>query len=110
MLNPDALAEYISNSIRTIVCPAIKQCLLNSYPMKSDAADQIAENFSINFDEMVSDELGKALADAITYYIKTIAITGTIITVGSPTTQTATITSSPTPMVNGVVPNTLGIS
>jgi hypothetical protein len=54
--------------------------------------------------------LADNIANAIDYYIKNMAITGTIITVGSPVTQTAVITSMPTPVANGKVPNTLGIS
>ena len=109
MLNPQTLAEYISNSIRTLVCPAIKQCLLNSYPMKSDIGDQIAENFANNFDDLVSDQLGTCIAEAIDYYIKNAELYGTIITVGSPTTQTAKLLPSPMPMINGSVPNSIGI-
>lgn len=109
MLNSSNLAEYISNGIRTIVCPAIKQCLMTSWGNKSDIGDQIAETFANQFDDIVSDALGEVIAEAIDYYIKNAEIFGTVITVGSPTTQTAQINGMPTPLLNGSVPNTLGI-
>ena len=43
------------------------------------------------------------------YYVRNIEISGTVITVGGPMTQTAKINGMPTPILNGVVPNTLGI-
>lgn len=109
MLNSDTLSEYISNAIRTIVCPAIKQCILNSFPNKSDSGDEIAETFSNNFDDLVSDQLGMAIASAIDYYIKNAELYGTIITSGSPTTQVARLNPMSMPLINGAVPNTIGI-
>ena len=109
MLNPTDLGEYITNSIRTIVCPAIKQCILNSWPEKSDKGDEIAESFANEFDSLVSEELGNAIAQAIDYYIKQIELYGTVITTGTPTTQTAQINGMSVPMINGAVPNTLGV-
>jgi hypothetical protein len=60
---------------------------------------------------LIAEPLAERLSTAIDYYIKSGCISGTIITVGGPTTQTATI--SPINLGNptaGKVPNTLGIS
>ena len=80
---------------------------LDTYLEQVDAQNTaIAETF----DDLVTEPLAENLANAIDYYVKNIAITGTIITSGSPVTQTAMISSMPTPVINGKVPNTLGIS
>lgn len=110
MLDKVTLGEYISNSIRTIVGPAIQQCLLNSFPVQTSAGEMMAEQFCTSFNELVADALGEALADAIDYYIKNMNIHGVIMTTGGPTNQTANINGSNVPMVNGVIPNTLGVS
>lgn len=110
MLNVDGLKDNIKQMIQDIVIPAIKEIELARQPNKSDIGEKQAEQIAETFDELVSEPLADNLANAIDYYVKNIAITGTIITVGSPVTQTAVITSMPTPVANGKVPNTLGIS
>lgn len=110
MLNVDGLKDQIKQSIQEIIIPAIKEIELARQPNKSEIGEQQAEQIAQTFDELVSEPLADNLANAIDYYIKNMAITGTIITVGSPVTQTAVITSMPTPVANGKVPNTLGIS
>lgn len=110
MLNVDGLKDQIKQSIQEIVIPAIKEIERARQPMKTEIGDELAEQMANTFDELVTEPLADNLANAIDYYVKNIAITGTIITVGSPVTQTAVITSMPTPVVNGKIPNTLGIS
>ena len=110
MLNVDGLKDNIKQMIQDIVIPAIKEIELARQPNKSDIGEKQAEQIAETFDELVSEPLADNLANAIDYYVKNMAITGTIITVGSPVTQTAIITSMPTPVTNGKVPNTLGIS
>ena len=110
MLNVDKLKEQIAQMIKDIVIPAIEEIERARQPMKSKIGDESAKQIAQTFDELVTESLAENLANAIDYYVKNIAITGTIITVGSPTTQTATISSMPTPVANGKVPNTLGIS
>ena len=110
MLNVDGLKEQIMQTIKDVVIPAIKEIELARQPNKSEIGEQQAEQIAQTFDELVTEPLADNLANAIDYYIKNMAITGTIITVGSPVTQTAVITSMPTPVANGKVPNTLGIS
>ena len=109
MLDKDTLKENLANGLSTIVRPAIEECFKRMWPAKSNIGDAYAETFANNFDEMVSDQLSEVFAAAIDYYVKNIEIFGTVITVGSPTTQTARINSLNTPIINGVIPNTLGI-
>ena len=47
--------------------------------------------------------------NAIDYYVKNISISGTVLTTGSPVAQQAVIIPAPTPVVAGVIPNTLKI-
>ena len=110
MLNVEGLKDNIKQMIQDIVIPAVKEIELARQAVKSDAGDKMAEQIAETFDDLVTEPLAENLANAIDYYVKNIAITGTIITSGSPVTQTAIITSMPTPVVNGKVPNTLGIS
>lgn len=110
MLNVDGLKDQIQQMIKDIVIPAVKEIELARLPVKSDDGDKMAEQIADTFDELVTEPLAENLANAIDYYVKNIAITGTIITTGSPVTQTAIITSMPTPITNGKIPNTLGIS
>lgn len=109
MLDKDTLKENLANGLSTIVRPAIEECFKRMWPAKSNIGDAYAETFANNFDEMVSDQLAEVFAAAIDYYVKNIEIFGTVITVGSPTTQTAQINGMSTPILNGAIPNTLGI-
>ena len=110
MLNVDGLKDNIKQAIQEIVIPAVLEIERARQPNKSEIGDAQAEQIAKTFDELVSEPLADNIANAIDYYVKNIAITGTIITIGSPTTQTAVITSMPTPVANGKIPNTLGIS
>lgn len=110
MLNVDGLKEQLMQIIKDVVVPAIKEIELARQPLKSDIGDKQAQKIAETFDELVTEPLADNLANAIDYYVKNISITGTIITTGSPVTQTAKIISMPTPVTNGKVPNTLGIS
>lgn len=110
MLDVNRLQRKIQEGIQTIIVPAIKDMELARHSEQTKNATAMAEQVSEIFDESVSEALSQVIANAIHYYIKHISIEGTIITMGSPTTQVATIMSLPMPVLNGVVPNTLGIS
>ncbi len=110
MLNVDGLKDQLKQTIKDVLIPAIKELELARQPNKSDVGDKQAEQIAQTFDDLITEPLAENLANAIDYYVKNIAITGTIITTGTPVTQTAVITSMPTPVTNGKVPNTLGIS
>lgn len=109
MLDKETLKENIQYSISTIVAPAFKECIKKYHGHSSDWADARAENFANNFSELVAEPFADVIAGAIDYYVKNAEIFGTVITVGSPTTQTARINSGNVPITNGVIPNTLGI-
>lgn len=104
------LESQIKSALSNIIPKALERCKLNEYQSEnSDKAKEMAKKFADEFDDLVSADLAKLIANAIDYYIKNAAIMGTIITVGSPVTQTAPIVPAPSPVVAGKIPNTLGI-
>lgn len=109
MLKVDDLQFQLEVAIRNTVTPTIKQMVLQLMPEKTKEGDELAERISQTFDDLVSPSLSTLMAQAIDYYVKNASITGTLITVGSPVTQVANVFSMPTPTLNGVIPNTLGI-
>jgi predicted ATPase len=110
MLDVGRLKRQIQAGIKNTVVPAIKEMELHRHPQESEAANDMAKEVSEMFDEVVTEALSDIIANAIDYYVKHIAITGQIITTGSPTIQQARITSQPMPILNGKIPNTLGVS
>lgn len=110
MLKVDDLKAQLQKGFEDIIPAAIEQCKLNENSIQTALIREQTHEFAETFKELVSEPLAEVIANAIDYYIKNASITGRIITNGSPTTHTAKITSLPTPSVNGVVPNTLGIS
>lgn len=110
MLNVDKLKSEIANGIKTTIVNAIEQMELQRMPTSSSDGDQLAKDIADTFDSLVTDALSEIIANAIDYYVKNINITGTIITAGGPTTQMATISPAPTPVMGGKIPNTFGIS
>lgn len=109
MLKPNILQQQLADLFHNTLPTTFEQAYLQLMPEKSDAADKKAKEFGKTIDDMLSDKWAETIAQAIDYYVKNAQIFGTIITVGSPTTQTAMINSTPTPVTNGVIPNTLGI-
>lgn len=110
MLDVDKLKNEIQTAIQNTVIPAIERIELKRMPTSSKDGDAMAKDIADTFDELVSESLADIIANAIDYYIKNMNITGTIITVGSPVTQTAVIAPAPTPITGGKIPNTFGIS
>ena len=109
-LKVDDLKEHLSVGLKNIVVPAIERIESIRYQNTSELGKEKAKEIKEAFDSMVSDSLAEVIAQAIDYYIRNAAITGTIITTGGPVTQQAQITHIETPITNGKVPNTLGIS
>ena len=111
MLDKNALKDNIEAGLRDIVAPAIEECILRTYPGKSDIGDKTAEQFKLNFDKLVSEQLAEVLASAIDYYVRNIEIYGKIWS--SPLIPhsmfQAKINSFSMPMLNGTIPNSLGI-
>jgi len=110
MLKVDTLKKQLKDGLTEIYKPAIEQIILASYPTETTYGNEKAKELAEMFDDLTSDMFAELLANAIDYYVKNISITGTVITVGSPTTQTARINAAPMPVSAGKIPNTLGIS
>lgn len=110
MLNLSGLEQDLKSAFDETLPGAFEVALQATFPEKSDAGNDMAKRFGEIINEQVAEPLAKRIASAIDYYIKSGAIKGTIITVGSMVTQTAVI--SPVNLGNptaGAVPNTLGI-
>lgn len=109
MLNVARLKQEIQKAFDETLPPAFEQGFLQLVPQSSQDSKDRAKQFGETINNLISEALADRIANAIDYYVKNAQIFGTIITVGSMVTQTAMINSTPTPAVNGSVPNTLGI-
>lgn len=109
MLKPDVLKNQLKDLFNATIPTAFEQAMLQLQPERSESGDAIAKKIGETLDEMLSEKWAETIAQAIDYYVKNAQIFGTVITVGSPTTQTAMINSTPMPATNGAIPNTLGI-
>ena len=110
MLNLTGLEKDITDAFKETLPGAFEQAMQETFPEKSAAGAEIAKKFGETITDLIAEPLGKRLASAIDYYVKSGSIKGTIITVGSMVTQTAML--SPVNLGNpiaGSVPNTLGI-
>lgn len=110
MLNVEGLAQDIKAVFDDTMPGAFEQAFLSMFPEKTKDGDEKAKEFGKTICNLLSESWAKGIAGAIDYYIKAGSIYGTIITAGSPFTQTAVI--SPINLGNptaGAVPNTLGI-
>lgn len=113
MLNPSQLKSDLKTTFSNILPNAIEVCMRSTFTQMNDESEKLCSEFAERFDNMVSDPLAERIADIIDQYVKSMCIYGTIITAGSPVTQTAPI--NPGGAVNvanpiaGKVPNTLGV-
>ena len=110
MLDKGSLKDDIQGALEDILPTAISQCVQGLFTLKTDTVNQMAETFGKNLTEMIAEPIATRLSDAIDAYIKCMSIQGTLITMGSPFTQTAQVISLPMPVLNGTVPMTLGVS
>lgn len=111
MLNSNALAKDIQEILDDILKPALEAAIRGMCGEETEASIEKAQTFAENFTEMLSQPFSERLAASIDHYIKSGSIYGTIITAGTPFTQTAVIPpgSSLGMVTSGKVPNTLGI-
>lgn len=110
MLNSTALTNEIKGIFDDVLPDALETSLNSLSDYKSEDVEKKNKEFAEMFTRMVSMPIAQRLAGAIDHYIKTGQLFGTIITAGTPFTQTAVIAPSPMGMVtSGKVPNTLGI-
>ena len=110
MLDKGSLKDDIQGALEDILPTAFTQCIQGLFTLKTETGDQMAENFGKNLTEMIAEPLATRISDAIDAYIKCMEIKGTVLTMGSPFTQTAQIMAMPMPVLNGAIPNTLGVS
>ena len=113
MLNPTQLKADLKDTFSQILPPAIEICLRSTFSSMTDETEKTCTEFAERFDEMVSDPLAERIADIIDTYIKSMGIYGTILTTGSPVTQTAPINpggaANVANPIAGKVPNVLGV-
>lgn len=109
MLNLNTLEQQLKSGFEDVLPGALEQAYRITYPGQSAQGNAMCTAFGQTASKLLAGPLAKIIAAAIDYYVKNISISGTIITVGSPVTQQAQI-QSPTPLTNGKVPNSLGIS
>jgi len=108
MLNVATLKSQLQGAFEEILPGAFEQAMLCALPSKTAVGSDMAKNFGDTVCDLIAEPLAEALSSAIDYYVKNITIYGTILTTGTPVSQTAIITS-PSPITNGKVPNSLGI-
>lgn len=108
MLKIDKLEEEIKKAFEETIPMAMERTLQMTFPKDSKVGDKMAKEYGDLMCEMIAGPLAKRLAAAIDYHVRSAEIYGTLITTGAPTTHFCTI-SSPAPLTNGKVPNSLGI-
>lgn len=108
MLNIKTLEEELKKAFSETLPMAFEEAMKSTFPQDSELGADIAKTFGEVIDELVSESLAQRIAAAIDYHIRSATIYGNIVTTGSPTVHYATI-NSPTPLTNGVIPNSLGI-
>ena len=108
MLNVARLESELKQAFEEVLPPAFEEAVRAMMPNKSKDGEDKAKQFGETIKDLVCEDLAERIANAIDYYIKNANIYGTVITVGSPFTQTAVV-QSPSPATNGKVPNSLGI-
>jgi hypothetical protein len=109
MLNPASLEQQIKNALEQYLPPAFEQAAKILLPTETEVGKEMCKDFGQAVSDMLSEPLASSLAAAIDYYVKNITFQGTIMTTGTPVAQTAIITPAPSPIVAGVIPNTLKV-
>ena len=108
MLNPTRLESELKTAFEECLPGAFERAFMETMPEKSKAAEEKAKQFGETIKELLAEDLAKRIAGAIDYYVKNANVYGTIITMGSPFTQTAVV-NTPSPVTGGKIPNQLGI-
>lgn len=111
MLNTNNLAKDIQDIMEDVLEPSIESALRSLAGEESDASIESAKTFAKTLTDMMAKPFADRMAASIDRYIKSGCIYGTIITAGTPITQTAVIApgSALGMVTSGKVPNTLGI-
>lgn len=107
-LKKATLQQEIQSAIEDILPSALEEGIKATFPRRTESGDEAAKKFANVVTEILAAPMAKALASAIDYHVRSADVYGNLITNGSPSTHFCTI-SSPSPLTNGKVPNTLGI-
>lgn len=108
MLKVDKLEEELKKAFEETIPMAFERALQMTFPKDSKIGDEMAGEYGKLLGEMIAEPLAKRLAAAIDYHVRSAEVYGTLITTGAPTTHYCNI-SSPSPLTNGKMPNSLGI-
>ena len=108
MLVVSELEKALTRSLEEVLPSALEEGFKHVLPCTSKAGNEKAKEFGESITKMIAEPLGIRFSNAIDYYIKNADIYGQIKTIGSSASQIATI-ESPSPLINGKVPNTFGI-
>lgn len=109
MLKPDTLKQKIQEAVESTFQPALEQAFTEILPCQTQQGIDYAKQFAETITTTIAEPFAEQLSSAIDYYVKNAEIFGTIITIGTPITQTAIVQSTSVPVSNGAIPNTLGI-
>jgi len=113
MLNPSQMKTDLKNTFSQIIPNAIEVCMRSTFTDMNDQSEKLCSEFAERFDNLVSEPLAERIADIVDQYVKSMCIYGTIITAGSPATQTAIINPGGTiniaNPVAGKIPNIFGV-
>lgn len=111
MLIQAGLSKKFKEAIEDTVPNAIENALNSSMSVKSEEAEKANKELADMIGKLLAEPLAERLSSAIDTYIKSACIYGTIITAGSPVTQTAVIPPGCAcgMATSGKVPNTLGV-
>jgi hypothetical protein len=107
MLDPDELADNIYANFKVALQPVLKDVFLYLSPVKSDLAETMAQTVVEKLDEGFR-VMADGMADSICTFVTKADVKGTILTTGSPTTQTARLMGG-SQITKGGVPNQLKI-
>jgi hypothetical protein len=109
MLSEQLLKANITQAVYKHTKNAAQRAMMSMQTEKSEAFEMAAENFAETFAVLLAEPLATEMASAIYSFVKNAEIYGTLITTGSPAMQTVVVNSTPVPVANGAVPQTLGI-
>ncbi len=110
MIYTSVLFDKIKNSFDAALSNAIQTALIGEFGDGGDAKKEHIKKFADNFKEQFSVPISEAIMEGIKYVVTNLAIEGQVVTIGSPTSQTARIVMAPTPKVSGKLMNTLGVN
>lgn len=108
MLKLPKLQQEIQDAMETFLPEALREGFKATFNAETEAGNKAAERFAATVTNLFAAPFAQAIASAIDYHVRSATIYGTILTVGSPTAQSAVI-NSPSAVTNGKVPNSLGI-